>query len=126
MYEGSDTWLEAPLGKLFYEVFQIGENDRAERGALNALPGLFLLAVTSDRVYVLGFRQTRKKVEVKDKVADFDRETVSFSTELGDSGEVGVLELTEEGQTSRIKVTRDALNAKKNPWAAEVIAALSE
>jgi hypothetical protein len=121
LYEGKGAW-EAPFGKLIHEIFSVKD----EKGRLDELPESFLLAVTSDKVYALSYKQTRKKLEVKDKVADFDRKSTSvYKEEGGDWADV-VLELIEDGRSSRIKVNRNALNAEKNPWGAEVVAALSK
>jgi hypothetical protein len=95
-----------------------------DQGRLDDLPERFLLAVTRDKVYAFDYRKRRSQLELKEKVADFDRNTLSFSKEMGTWAEVAVLELTEEGRNTRIQVKGDVLNAKKNPWAAEVLAAL--
>ena len=97
-----------------------------DQGRLDDLPERFLLAVTRDKVYGFDYRKRRSQLELKEKVADFERNRLSFSKEMGTWAEVAVLELTEEGRNNRIQVKGDVLNAKKNPWAAEVVAALSE
>jgi hypothetical protein len=119
-------WRDSEIGGII-SIFtrESDERKRREReGRLSDLPEYFLIVVTRDRVraFKLGSRYSKK---VKGFVADFPREDVSFSTRE-DWMPVPVIELTEGGRECRVELRRDVLNPKKNPWGAEVIAALSE
>ena len=96
------------------------------KGRLGDLPDPFLLAVTSDKVYAFSYAKTGEKFEVKDLVADFDRESITISKAGPGYYSDVVLRLVDGERRRRITINRNALDAEKDPWAVEVVAALAE
>ncbi len=92
------------------------------KGPLRKLPRWFLLAVTKDNEYGLDYREKRSEIQIKKTIAEFERESVGFTTEMGIWGWVAVLEVRDEAKRNRLQITRDAWNEDKNPGAAELFA----
>ena len=119
-------WRHSQFGRII-AIFtrESDERKRQEReGRLSDLPEHFLLAVTRDRVHAFNLGSGHSK-EATGRVADFPREDVSFATSEN-WNPVPVIELAEEGRKGRVEVKSNVRDPTKNPWAAEVVAALSE
>ena len=107
------------------------------QGRLAKLPKRFLLAVTTEKVHILAFREggsgddwrhplPKGQIAADEQIAVFDRKAISFTKRWGTWTEFPVLELMADGEHNRIDIKKDDLDRGTNPWAAEVVAALRQ
>lgn len=84
------------------------------------LPRDFMLAVTKDKVHALKYRPAGFNIKVKGEVGVFDRGDIRVAEhKAGTVADAVTLEVTENGETERIKINANMLS--RNPWSAEVL-----
>jgi hypothetical protein len=98
--------------------------DNLTKGRVGQLPRKFLLAVTTDEVYVFQAWDWRSKTPTLHQIAVFGRDEIRLRRTPGKEDAVVYLSATERGRTRQIAL--DAEPDEQNPAAADVVAALSE
>jgi hypothetical protein len=107
------------ISKLQLGALAYGAAHKIGKSKAGGLPGQFVLAVTSDKLYAFKYKAGRNGIKIKDQAASWDRVGLKVGTEPRQT----TTRLTLEWPGGE-KIVCDQEGLGDNPWADDVIRAL--